>query len=819
MALKKETLEIDGMTCTACAVAIEKKVGRLSGVGRAEVNYATEALVVEHEDEVGIEDIKKAVVEAGYKVREERKTREVIIPIEGMTCAACSRAVDKAINKLEGVKEGSVNLATEKARVIYDPQTTRLSDIRDAIVKAGYKPLEIKAESQTDEARKRREREISTMWTKFIVALVFTAPLFYIAMGHMIGLPVPRFMQPETNPLNFALTQLILTLPAIAVGYKFYTVGFRTMLKGSPNMDSLVAMGTSAAFIYSLYALWQVTQGHSEYAGSLYFETVGVIITLILLGKTLETVAKGRTSDAIKKLMDLAPKTAIVIQGDQEIIVPIEEVEEGDIIVVKPGQSIPTDGEVVQGLTSIDESMLTGESIPVQKKAGDRVVGGSLNKTGSIHFRATRVGDDTALAQIIKLVEEAQGSKAPIAQMADIISGYFVPIVFGIGLLAGLGWWISGESAIFSLTIFISVLVIACPCALGLATPTAIMVGTGKGAEHGVLIKSGEALETAHKVDTVILDKTGTITTGEPKVTDILVYSGIEKDELLRLAASAERGSEHPLGEAILEAALEQDMGLESPEIFNAIPGHGIEATILAKDMLLGNKRLMDDRGIEISEALDDAQRLSQEGKTPMYISVDGELAGIIAVADVLKDSSVDAIKALHKLDLEVIMITGDNEKTAQAIAKEVGIDRVLAEVLPQDKANEIKKLQEQGKKIAMVGDGINDAPALAQAEIGIAIGSGTDVAMESADIVLMRSDLTDVSVAISLSKKTITNIKQNLFWAFGYNTLGIPVAAGLLHIFGGPLLNPMIAALAMAFSSVSVVTNALRLKGFKPTI
>ena len=819
MALKKETLEIDGMTCTACAVAIEKKVGRLSGVDRAEVNYATEALVVEHEDQVGIEDIKKAVVEAGYKVREEKKTREVIIPIEGMTCAACSRAVDRAINKLEGVKEGSVNLATEKARVIYDPQTTRLSDIRDAIVKAGYKPLEIKAESQTDEARKRREREISTMWTKFIVALVFTAPLFYIAMGHMIGLPVPRFMQPETNPLNFALTQLILTLPAIAVGYKFYTVGFRTMLKGSPNMDSLVAMGTSAAFIYSLYALWQVTQGHSEYAGSLYFETVGVIITLILLGKTLETVAKGRTSDAIKKLMDLAPKTAIVIQGDQEIIVPIEEVEEGDIIVVKPGQSIPTDGEVVQGLTSIDESMLTGESIPVQKKAGDRVVGGSLNKTGSIHFRATRVGDDTALAQIIKLVEEAQGSKAPIAQMADIISGYFVPIVFGIGLLAGLGWWISGESAIFSLTIFISVLVIACPCALGLATPTAIMVGTGKGAEHGVLIKSGEALETAHKVDTVILDKTGTITTGEPKVTDILVYSGIEKDELLRLAASAERGSEHPLGEAILEAALEQDMGLESPEIFNAIPGHGIEATILAKDMLLGNKRLMDDRGIEISEALDDAQRLSQEGKTPMYISVDGELAGIIAVADVLKDSSVDAIKALHKLDLEVIMITGDNEKTAQAIAKEVGIDRVLAEVLPQDKANEIKKLQEQGKKIAMVGDGINDAPALAQAEIGIAIGSGTDVAMESADIVLMRSDLTDVSVAISLSKKTITNIKQNLFWAFGYNTLGIPVAAGLLHIFGGPLLNPMIAALAMAFSSVSVVTNALRLKGFKPTI
>lgn len=819
MPLKKEVMKIDGMTCTACASAVERRVGKLEGVDKASVNFATEALTVEYDREIDLDIIKKAVQEAGYKVREDKKDREVVIPIEGMTCAACSRAVERALGKLEGVEEASVNLATERASVTYDPNLVRLPQIREAIVKAGYKPLEIQRESQADANRERREKEISTMWTKFIVSLIFTVPLFYISMGHMIGLPVPKFINPEVHPLNFALAQLVLTIPTVIAGYKFYTVGFRTMFKGSPNMDSLVAMGTSAAFVYGLYAIWSIIQGDIGYAQHLYFETVGVIITLILLGKTLETVAKGRTSDAIKKLMDLAPKMATVIQDGKEITIPIEEVEQGDIIVVKPGQSIPVDGEVIDGLTSVDESMLTGESIPVEKKVSDKVVGGSLNKTGSIHFKATRVGSDTALAQIIRLVEEAQGSKAPIAKMADIISGYFVPIVLGIGIVAGLAWWISGESAIFSLTIFISVLVIACPCALGLATPTAIMVGTGKGAENGVLIKSGEALETAHRIDTVVLDKTGTITLGEPKVTDILVYGDIDEDELLRLSASAEKGSEHPLGEAIVERAREQGMELETLEAFNAIPGHGIEAKLLGRSMLLGNKRLMNDRKVDLGEALDHWQSLAQEGKTPMYISIDGKLAGIIAVADVLKDSSYDAIKALHRLGLEVAMITGDNERTAQAIAKQVGIDRVLADVLPQDKAHEVKKLQAQGKRVAMVGDGINDAPALAQADIGIAIGSGTDVAMESADIVLMRSDLKDVSTAIELSKKTITNIKQNLFWAFAYNTAGIPIAGGLLYIFGGPLLNPMIAAAAMAFSSVSVVTNALRLKRFKPSI
>ncbi len=818
MSAKKEVLKIDGMTCTACANTVERKVGKLEGVDMANVNFATEALTVEYNDQVDLDTIKRTVEEAGYKVREETKNRQVVIPIEGMTCAACSRAVERALNRLEGVEKADVNLATERANVTYNPEVVRLSQIRETITKAGYKPLEIQTGSQEEAGKERRKKEISIMWTKFIVSLVFTAPLFYIAMGHMVSLPVPKFMDPVVNPLNFALVQLILTIPTIIAGYRFYTVGFRTILKGSPNMDSLIAMGTSAAFIYGLYAIWRIAQGHSEYAGHLYFETAGVIITLILLGKTLETVAKGRTSEAIKKLMDLAPKMATVIQNGKEITIPIEEVEVGDIVVVKPGQSIPVDGEVVSGLTSVDESMLTGESIPVEKKVGDNVVGGSINKTGSIRFRATRVGSDTALAQIIKLVEEAQGSKAPIAQMADIVSGYFVPIVFTIAVLAGLAWWLSGESAIFSLTIFISVLVIACPCALGLATPTAIMVGTGKGAENGVLIKSGEALETAHKIDTVVLDKTGTITLGQPKVTEILVYGEIDENELLRLSASAEKGSEHPLGEAIVDKAQELGMDLYNLDVFNAIPGYGIQAKLLGKNMLLGNKRLMDERKIELGEAVEDSNRLAQEGKTPMYIAIDGELAGIVAVADILKNSSFDAIKELHRLGLEVVMITGDNQRTAQAIANQVGIDRVLADVLPQDKANEVKKLQDQNKNVAMVGDGINDAPALAQADIGIAIGSGTDVAMESADIVLMRSDLRDVATAIELSKKTISNIKQNLFWAFGYNTAGIPIAAGLLHIFGGPLLNPMIAAAAMAFSSVSVVTNALRLKRFKPS-
>ncbi|MDF2521298.1 MAG: copper-translocating P-type ATPase, partial [Clostridia bacterium] len=552
------------------------------------------------------------------------------------------------------------------------------------------------------------------------------------------------------------------------------------------------------------------------YVEDLYFETAGVIITLILLGKSLEAVSKGRTSEAIKKLMGLAPKTAIVIQEGKEIEIPIEEVEGGDIILVKPGEKIPVDGEVVEGHTSIDESMLTGESMPVEKKAGDKVFGASINKNGSIKFKATKVGSDTALAQIIKLVEDAQGSKAPIAQMADTVSGYFVPTVFVIAVLAAIVWLAAGQNAVFALKVFIAVLVIACPCALGLATPTAIMVGTGKGAENGVLIKGGEALETAHKINTIVFDKTGTITEGRPEVTDIVTTAIVDEITLLQLAASAEKGSEHPLGEAIVRGGEKQGLEIKKLDSFNAIPGHGIEVVIDGKNMLLGNRKLMVDREIALTQLEAQSDKLASEGKTPMYITIDNQLAGIIAVADIVKESSAKAIKKLHEMGIEVAMITGDNRRTAEAIAKQVGIDRVLAEVLPQDKASEVKKLQQEGKKVAMVGDGINDAPALAQADIGIAIGSGTDVAMESADIVLMRSDLMDVPTAIQLSKSTIRNIKQNLFWAFGYNVAGIPIAAGVLYAFGGPLLNPVFAAAAMSLSSVSVLTNALRLKRFK---
>jgi len=816
--MTKEILEITGMTCAACAKAVERHVGRIEGVNSAVVNLAAEKLTVEFDDaKTDLDKIREAVVKAGYGVKEPRENiREIYMPIGGMTCAACVRAVEKAIGKLDGVSDVSVNLATGKAKIVYDPSKVRLSRIREAVTKAGYEPLELESPNQADYDKARRESEIKNLRIKLIVSAVFTLPLFYIAMGHMIGLPLPMIIDPHHSPLNFGLIQLMLVIPAMAAGYRFYTVGFSRLIRREPNMDSLIAVGTAAAFLYGVYAVIQIMNGNHHYSDDLYFETTGVIITLILLGKLLESVARGRTSEAIKKLMGLAPKTAVVIQDGKETVIPVEEVEVGDIILVKPGEKIPVDGEVVEGRTSVDESMLTGESIPVEKNPGDKVVGATLNKNGTIRFRATKVGRDTTLAQIIKLVEEAQGSKAPIAKMADVIAGYFVPIVMSIAVIAGLAWLISGQSFVFSMTIFISVLVIACPCALGLATPTAIMVGTGKGAEHGVLIKSGEALETAHKIDTVVFDKTGTVTEGKPVVTDIITTGTVGETELLQLAASAEKGSEHPLGEAIVNSAAERKLEPEAVESFEAIPGQGIEAVIKGRSMLLGNKKLMDNRGIEIT-LQEESDSLAEEGKTPMFIAIDGKLAGIIAVADVMKANSRKAIEALHMMGIEVVMITGDNKRTAAAIARQAGIDRVLAEVLPQDKANEISKLQGEGKKVAMVGDGINDAPALAQADIGIAIGSGTDVAMESADIVLMRSDLMDVPTAIRLSKRTIRNIKQNLFWAFAYNTAGIPIAAGLLYLFGGPLLNPMIAAGTMAFSSVSVVSNALRLRRFTP--
>ncbi|MCL1874359.1 MAG: cadmium-translocating P-type ATPase [Clostridiales bacterium] len=741
------------------------------------------------------------------------------LKVTGMTCAACSSRIEKSVSKMDGIKSCSVNLTTERITVEFDPAKTGLEAIKSGIEKLGYGWAEIKKDA-ADGDKLSKEKEIKTLRIKLIISAVFTLPLLYIAMGHMLPFgwswPLPEIIRHQLNPVNFAIAQIILTVPIIIAGHRFYLVGFRAIRLGSPNMDSLIAMGTSAAALSGFYAAYQIIQGHFEYTGQLYFETVGVIITLILFGKTLEAISKGKTGEAIKKLMGLRPKTAIVIQNGKEREIPVDEVVAGDMILVKPGGKIPVDGLVIEGTTSVDEAMLTGESMPVEKKAGDNVYAATINNNGLIRFKAEKVGADTALAQIIKLVEDAQGSKAPIARMADIVAGYFVPAVFAIALIAAAGWFVAAEDFKFSLTVFISVLVIACPCALGLATPAAIMVGTGKGAENGILIKGGEALEMTHKIQIIIFDKTGTLTEGKPQITDLITAKGTDKKKLLQLAASAEQGSEHPLGAAIIKGAEKERLDLLPVRDFTALTGRGIRCFIDDQEILAGNRKMMEEEEIPLSDLQAEAARLAAEGKTPMFISIDKKPAGIIAVADVVKPSSIEAVKSLIDMGIEVAMITGDNKSTAGAIGKQVGIERVLSEVLPQDKSAQIKKLQAGGKIVAMVGDGINDSPALAQADIGIAIGSGTDIAMESADIVLMHSDLGDVPKAIRLSKATIRNVKQNLFWAFGYNTAGIPLAAGLLHIFGGPLLSPAFAAAAMSLSSVSVLTNALRLRKFK---
>ena len=802
--------KIGGMTCSACSNRVERGVKKMDGIVDANVNLTTETLTVNFdENKLNEQDIEKKVNDLGYTV--VKNTKVHTYKVEGMTCSACSNRVERVTKKMDGVIDSVVNLTTEKLIITIDEDLVTYGDIKRTVEKAGYKL--IREEEVKDEKKKKSDKE--KLFIRFIASIIFTLPLLIITMGHMVGMPLPHIIDPMMNPMNFALVQLVLTIPVMIIGYRFYYVGTKNLIKLSPNMDSLITVGTIAAFIYSLFGTYKIYNGDSSYAMHLYYEAAVTILTLITLGKYLEAVSKGKTSEAIKKLMGLVPKTATIIRDNKELIIPIDEVIVGDIVLVKPGEKLPVDGEVVEGSTAVDESMLTGESIPVEKTVGSKVVGASINKTGFIKYKATKVGKDTALAQIIKLVEDAQGSKAPIAKMADIISSYFVPIVIGLSIVSAIGWLIAGEDPVFALTIFISVLVIACPCALGLATPTAIMVGTGKGAENGVLIKGGEALEITHKVDTIVFDKTGTITEGKPKVTDIIT-TDYSKDEILIMAASAEKGSEHPLGEAIVREAEERGLEFKGIENFDAIPGHGIKVNIENKTILLGNLKLMKENYIEVGSLGKESDRLANEGKTPMYIAIDNKLEGIVAVADTVKASSKEAIENLHNMGIKVAMITGDNKKTAEAIAKQVGIDIVLSEVLPEDKANEVKKLQGENKKVAMVGDGINDAPALAQADIGIAIGTGTDVAIESADIVLMKGDLRDVSTAIKLSKATIRNIKQNLFWAFGYNVLGIPVAMGVLHIFGGPLLNPMIAAAAMSLSSVSVLANALRLKRFK---
>ncbi|HFR3155731.1 TPA: heavy metal translocating P-type ATPase [Streptococcus suis] len=815
--MKQASYPIQGMTCASCALTVEKVVGKLAGMEEVSVNLATEKLSVSYDEKLlGLEDIRQAVEKAGYQLVDNLVTESY--DISGMTCASCALTVEKALGKLEGVEEVSVNLATEKATIRYSRHRQNPASLERAVEQAGYQLIRPeKVEGAADKGPSTEEK----LRHRFVWSAAFTFPLLYIAMGPMLpwgGLPLPALLH---QPLVYAISQVILLIPILYIGRSFFQKGFKTLLQGHPNMDSLIAVGTGAALVQGLLMIVFLQMGkevamHGHHP-ELYFESAAVILTLITLGKYFEARAKGQTSEAIKKLMDLAPKTAQVLRNGQEMQVPIEEVVVGDQVIVRPGQQIPVDGQVLEGQTRVDESMLTGESLPVKKALGNNVFGGTLNQQGAITMQATKVGRDTTLAQIIRLVEEAQGSKAPIAKLADQVSAIFVPVVMGLALLSGLAWYFLGqESWIFSLSIIIAVLVIACPCALGLATPTAIMVGTGKGAENGLLFKSGQAIETLQGVNTIVFDKTGTITEGKPQVTDIHLLSTQNREQVLQLAASSEQFSEHPLAQALLQAAQTEKIELLPATDFQALSGRGLSVIIAEQTIYLGNERLMREQGIDVSKGRAVAEAFAQQAKTPVFLASQQEVLAVIAIADKIKETSRQAVQALQTIGLEVVMLTGDNEKTAKAIAKEVGIEQVISQVLPDDKANQVKFLQEQGKTVAMVGDGINDAPALAQAHVGLAIGSGTDIAIESADIVLMHSDILDVVKAVKLSQATMRTIKQNLFWAFAYNVIGIPIAMGLLHAFGGPLLNPMFAGAAMALSSVSVVLNALRLKTYK---
>ena len=744
--------------------------------------------------------------------------------IDGMSCAACSSAVERVTRKMDGVVSSDVNLTTNKMTITYDETKVTQAMIEEKVKRAGFSASLIvesgKTKKQEEEAFGHQEELLETAKRRLILAICFAVPLLYISMGHMVPfpLPVPQIIDMNSNPLNFAFAQLILTIPVLIAGRKFYLVGIRSLLKGNPNMDSLVAIGTGSAFVYSLFMTFTIPSDPVN-AHHLYYESAAVVVTLVMLGKYMESRSKGKTSEAIRKLMELAPDTAILYENGVEQEVETSAVQPGQHLLIKPGSRIPLDGILVKGHSSVDESMLTGESVPVEKQPGDPLIGGSMNYHGAMELEVTRTGTDTTLSRIIRLIEDAQGKKAPISKLADQVAGVFVPTVMGIAVAAALLWWIlGGQDLSFVLTIFVAVLVIACTCALGLATPTAIMVGTGVGAGHGILIKSGEALEISHKVDTVVLDKTGTITEGKPKVTDVVSLDGEYSDEyLLWIAGSCEQMSEHPLGEAIVEAAKEQEEPLRYPEHFTSITGAGIEAVLDGKTVEVGNRKILEEKQIALSESvLEQVQNYANQGKTPMFVVEEGVLRGIICVADTLKPTSISAIDRMKELGVQVYMLTGDNRLTAEYIGKQAHIDHVIAEVLPEDKANVVSRLQKEGKTVMMVGDGINDAPALVQADVGTAIGSGSDIALESGDIVLMKSDLQDVYRTIRLSKATIRNIRQNLFWAFFYNSLGIPVAAGVLYLFGGPLLNPMIAGFAMSLSSVCVVGNALRLKTIK---
>jgi len=803
-------LPIVGMSCASCAAAIQKNLFGLKGVEKANVNFATSKATIFYQPQlVKPQDFISSIRKSGYEVG----VASVEIPIQGMHCASCVQNIEKALLRTRGVTKAAVNLATEKARVEYIPSEMSLKEIKEVIEQAGYRVLEVPPEEElADIERIVREKEYKKLKLKFFIGLALGILVFLGSSPRWFPW-IPDFLN------NFFVLWALATPVQFWIGWQFYRGAWNALRHRNAEMNTLIAVGTTAAYLYSVAAT--IFPSFFKAGGvmpEVYFDTSAAIIVLILLGRLLEARAKGQTSEAIKKLAGLQPKTARVVRDSKETDIPVEEVMVGDEVVVRPGEKIPVDGVVISGKSAVDESMITGESMPAKKEAGDEVIGATINKTGSFRFKATKVGKDTALAQIIKLVQDAQGSKAPIQRLADKIAGYFVPIVISIAIATFVIWFnFAPSSALtFALLNFVAVLIIACPCALGLATPTAVMVGTGKGAESGILIKGGESLETAHKLETIVLDKTGTLTKGEPEVTDLVTLGSFGQEEVLTFAASAEKASEHPLGEAIVKKAAEQGVEIQASENFKAIEGYGIEAEVKGKKILLGNAKLMQGRKIGTEELEARAKELSQEGKTPIYVSIEGKMAGIIAVADTLKENSTQAVERLKKMGLEVVMLTGDNRRTAEAIARKAGIDRVLSEVLPEDKVHEIKRLQSEGKRVGMVGDGINDAPALAQADIGIAIGSGTDIAMEASDITLIRGDLRGVVSAIELSRRTIRVIKQNLFWAFFYNTLGIPIAAGILYPFFKILLNPIIASAAMAFSSVSVVSNSLRLRRAK---
>ncbi len=812
-------LDIEGMHCGACAARVEKVVGALDGVDMANVNLATERLDLQFDPtRTDLNTIGAAIRDAGYGVRENPAIREVLLAIEGMRCAACAARVEKVVGDLDGVSSVAVNLLNDNATIRFDPAITSLSRVSDTILAAGFEPR-IDAASGVDDRRElERDMALRSQRSAVLSALAFTLPLLILTMGHMIGMPLPAWLAPASAPLNFALAQLALILPVVWIGRHMYRSGAGNLWRRAPNMDSLILLGTGSAMLYSLVNTARVAAGDSAAVGLLYYETAAAILAFVMLGKYLEALSRGRTSLSIRKLMAIQPRTALVLRDGGETELPVDVIRVGDRMRVKPGQRIPLDGRVIEGATAIDESMLTGESLPVEKRAGDPVTGGSFNQNGSIVVEVERIGADTTLAQIIRLVEQAQAGKAPIARLADRVSGIFVPVVIGIASAAALAWLLAGENLPFALTIFIAVMVIACPCALGLATPTAIMVGTGRGAEYGVLIKGGEALEQLRSIDTIVFDKTGTLTTGKPAVTDIVAADGFDADSLLRFAASAETGSEHALAAAIVAAAEARSLPGLPVSDFQAVPGRGLSATVDGRSLLLGNLALMQANGVIETEPAP-ATSCTRDGKTPVYLALDGRYAGLLAIADTLRAETAAAVDALRTAGLEVVMLTGDNRHAAATVAREAGIDRVIAEVMPEDKAGAIRELQADGKRVAMVGDGINDSPALAQADVGIAIGAGTDIALETAQVVLMRGSITGVLTAIELGRATLRNIRQNLFWAFAYNSAGIPIAAGALLLVGGPLLNPMIAAAAMALSSVSVVTNALRLRRFRPSV